>query len=148
MSPKKNSRNFTLNDTHAQLLKNQIFTEISPGSIVKDFNTFLDYIQSTKVEATPSNDLVNQKHLEPLNQRMTNPRHIKMNRPTFHSYPNLEGLYLLLRSTGIIKIVSSQKEKVIKPNEEVLNVWRTLNSTEQYFSLFTTWLFRSEGQRY
>jgi hypothetical protein len=96
------------------------------------------------VEATPSNDVVNQKHLEPLNQKMTNPIQIINNRPTFHSYPNLEGLYLLLRSTGIIKIVGSQKEKVIKVNEEVLNVWRTLNTTEQYFSLFTTWLFRSE----
>ncbi len=146
MSPQKSFKKFNLNDSDAQLLKNQIITPISPGSIVKDFNSLLDYIQATRVELTASNNHFTQKHFEPMNQSLINPIQIKITRPRLRTYANLEGYYLLLRSTGIVKIVNSKKEKILQLNDKIFDGWQSLNPTEQYFSLFVTWLYRSEPQ--
>ena len=79
-----------------QLLRNTSIDERNPGSILRDFAAFLTLIDEGGVPLTATH-LLPQKVLAPLNECLTTPVALALQRPTLKSYPPLEGLFLLAR---------------------------------------------------
>ncbi|UCH95446.1 MAG: hypothetical protein JSV88_00995 [Candidatus Aminicenantes bacterium] len=130
-----------LNKKTVDLLKNQIITDTSPGTIVKDFNILLDFIASQKVQVTPEINLLGMKYLFTLNEKLSKPVKVSLKRPQQHAFPNINGLYLLLRASGFGKIIKEGSKNYLILDNKMINNWKHLNHTEQYFSLMKIWLF-------
>ncbi|MEH2297782.1 MAG: hypothetical protein V7K88_01595 [Nostoc sp.] len=58
----------------------------------------------------------------------------------YYSYPYINGLHLLLRSSGTAKIRSQGKKQVLILDAATLESWSNLNLTERYFNLLEAWL--------
>jgi hypothetical protein len=71
---------------------------------------------------------------------VSRPIEIDLKRPLQKSYPHINGLYLLLRATGLGIIEGTGRKKHIVPDEAVLESWHGLNQTEKYFTLFEVWI--------
>ncbi len=126
------------------ILKNQIIDESSPGTILRDFNSLLDYIESNTIEATKSKYHFSMKHLRPINEQFTHPIKIGINRPQQQAFPNIGGLYLLLRSIELLDIKRAGKKNILILDKKILQSWNSLNPTERYFTLLEAWLLRGD----
>ena len=131
---------------HQTILRQQTITEDSPGTILKDFARLLDFIGSEGIPVSGKNDLLPMKRLAELNAQLTHPIELDLKRPQQRSYPNISGLYLLLRASGLGIISRINNSNVLALDDAVLNSWRQLNPTERYFTLFETWLLRGDPQ--
>jgi hypothetical protein len=80
------------------------------------------------------------KVLSELNSRLSHPIETKLKRPVQKSYPYINGLYLLLRSSGIAQIRSLGKKQILVLDADTLESWSNLNLTERYFNLLEAWL--------
>ncbi|MBC8180823.1 hypothetical protein H8E88_06835 [candidate division KSB1 bacterium] len=137
------SKKVIFTELDKQILKETEINESGPGTILKDFNSLLNYLKFNKVEATKSNSFFALKHLNPINEQLSNPLRIGLDRPQQRSLPNISGLYLLLRTLGIVKLCPSGKKLFFQLNELVLYLWKNLNNTERYFTLLEGWLLKS-----
>ncbi len=133
-----------LDENIVKLLKGQVITDTCPGTIVKDFNILLDFIGSQKIEVTSKINLLAGKYLSTLNEKLSKHVKVSMKRPHQHAFPNINGLYLLLRASGFGKITKEGSKSYIVPDNKMINTWKSLNHTEQYFSLMKTWLIYSD----
>ena len=84
--------------------------------------------------------------LAELNARLSKPLRILLRRPQQKSYPHINGLYLLLRASGLSLIEVKGKQPLLALDGEALASWRGLNATERYFTLLEAWLLRGEGE--
>ncbi len=128
------------------VLQQQQITETQPGSILKDFQTLLDFIGDEGIGVSGKYCLIPLKLLSDLNQRLSIPIELDLKRPTQKSYSPINGLYLLLRASGIGQIVNRGKKKVLSLQPELLKSWRSLNPTERYCTLLEAWLIRGHGE--
>lgn len=87
--------------------------------------------------------LLSMKLVPALNEQMTRPLEVRLQRPQLKSFPHLNGLYLLLRGSGLARLETVGKQRLLRLDEEALGAWRQLNPTEQYFNLLETWLWRA-----
>ena len=141
---KKIKATLPLDQIHS--LKNQTFTDSEPGTLLKDFSTLLDFIGPTGIPVSGKNHLIAIKLLPQLNQLMTNPLDAKLKRPQQKSFPHINGLYLLLRASGLTQIVQEKKEVKLLLDNRVLADWNSLNPTERYFALFHAWWLRGSTE--
>ncbi len=79
--------------------------------------------------------------LAELNARLTPPVELDQTRPLLRDYPNIAGLFVLLRVMGLV-VVDGKRLRI---EAAALAVWRGLNPVEQYFSLLEAWLFRGDA---
>ena len=77
---------------------------------------------------------------------MSNPLDIKLKRPQQKSFPHINGLYLLLRASGLSEIVIEKKEAKLILDDQVLADWHSMNSTERYFALLQAWWYRGNPE--
>jgi hypothetical protein len=112
-----------------------------PGTILSDWQTMLDYIGSDGIEVSKKQGYFRMKVLAEINQKLTHPILIDLKRPQQKSYPYIHGLYLLLRTSGITRIIHQGSKAKIVINADVLKSWQRLNPTEQYLILLEIWLF-------
>ncbi len=112
-------------------------------TIIENINRIINHIQNNKILATKGKRHFGLKHIKEINNILVNPLDIISTRPTQKSYPNINGLYLILRAMGIIQFKFSKKEIVMQIDKELLKNWQSLNETEQYFMLLEFWLFHS-----
>jgi len=132
---------------HQQILYNQIIDEQQPGTILRDFGVLLNFVREhAPLKVTSTNRLLPMKMLPQLNAAMTHPIKLDFKRPQHKSYPNILGLYLLLRATGLGVIEGSEAKQRLVIDEEILLSWNSLNPTEQYFMLLETALLRAEPE--
>ncbi len=143
MNSKKHSKPIVFTEFDSQILKEAVISENTPGTILNDFDFLLDYIKSNKIEATKSRSHFSMKHLKPINERLAAPLKIGLNRPQQKAFPNISGLYLLLRTMGIVKLHPSHQKEIFQLNEPIFQSWNELNNTERYFTLLESWLLRS-----
>ena len=127
-------------------LKNQKFSDNEPGTLLKDFASLLDFIGSSGIPVSNKNHLVAIKLLPQLNQLMSHPLNVTLTRPQQKSYPQINGLYLLLRASGLATIVSEKKETKLLLNNKILASWNSMNPTERYFALFHAWWHRGSDE--
>ena len=86
--------------------------------------------------------------LRELNQRLTHPVELDLKRPVQKSFPPLNGLYLLLRTTGLGQITEKGKKHFLSLNPSVLQSWNTLNITEKYCTLLEAWLIHATEEAF
>jgi hypothetical protein len=118
--------------------------EESPGTILRDFNTLVIFIGSKGVPVTGQYHLLPLRVLPDLNAQMTFPIQLGLNRPQQKSYPHLNGLFLLLRGTGLTRLETGGSKSRLVLDEAVLSSWAGLTLIEQYFTLLESWLLRAD----
>lgn len=126
------------------LLDTQISLD-TPGTILRDFNTVLEFIGTDGIETSGKFHLIPMKRLGELNGRLCHPIRIALKRPIQKSYPSIQGLYLLLRGSGLATLVQKGKKIFLTVDAESREAWRDLNPSEQYFTLLETWLFAMDS---
>lgn len=135
-----------LSETDQQVLRDQTITATSPGTILQDFQTLLDLAASEGIPVSGKLQHFALKALPDLNQRLRQPITLDMQRPQQKSYPNLHGLYLLLRATGLTTIATQGKQMLLVTNPAIYTSWQALTPTEQYLSLLEVWFLRSHPE--
>lgn len=140
------NKNQHLSPEDARIIKNQAFSDTQPGSLLKDFQALLDFIGSDGVEVTKTTQHIGMKYLFELNERMTRPAKTELKRPQQKAFPNLHGLYLILRVSGLARLVRDKNKTLLKLDPEVLASWQKLNAVERYFSLLFCWIVRGDEE--
>lgn len=125
----------SLSENLAQYLKQETITETSQGKIIKDIEFLVNFLQANEVKVSQNNYFFGLKYLPEINQALSYPIETNLKRPVQKSYPYIDGLYLILRGSGLGQIVSKGKSHYFKINEDILSQWQQLNLTEKYFSL-------------
>lgn len=64
-----------------------------------------------------------------------------LKRPLLRDYPNLAGLFILLR---VMELLQVQGNRLV-PCVSAAQFWRSLNPTEQYFALLEALLFQAQS---
>lgn len=128
-----------------RLLKDLIIDETGPGTVLHDVEAFLSFLRERPAGATGSFQMP-LRLLPEINMRLAQPLQLGLKRPMQKSYPHINGLYLLLRASGLVRIGGSSRKPTIVVDEEVSTSWQALNPTERYFTLFETWLLRAREQ--
>lgn len=126
-------------------LKSQEILEDSHGSILRDFGTILDFV-GEGIQVSGKQNLFSRKSLIELNTRLTQPLKITLKQPVQKSFPHLNGLYLLLRASGISIIHQKKNKPYLCLEPEILASWNELNPTEKYFTLLETWWCWSDDE--
>lgn len=129
-----------------EILKKQQFGDTKPGTLLKDFNSLLEFIGKTGIAVSEKNQLFAQNTLAELNRLLTHPLEMKLKRPVQKSFPHINGLYLLLRSSGLSYIVPDGKKTKLMLYEDVLADWKKLTPAECYFSLLQAFYYRADGE--
>lgn len=140
------STRYKLTPEQRKMLSAQTIDENSPGSILRDFETLLDFIGPEGVEVGGKHQLLPLKRLGEINARLSRPIELDLKRPVQKSYPHINGLYLLLRASGLARVESSGKKQRLVMDPEALRSWQTLNPTERYFTLLETWMLRANAE--
>ncbi|MES0336006.1 MAG: hypothetical protein SFH39_06555 [Candidatus Magnetobacterium sp. LHC-1] len=129
-----------------QILSNQTIDMDQPGTILRDFGIFLSYIGEGGVPASKNHALLHLSCLGELNSKLTRPIKIALKRPLQVSYPHINVLYVLAKTTGIINLLNAGKQKRLVLDDEVMQSWERLNPTECYFTLLDACLFRIDSR--
>jgi hypothetical protein len=124
-----------------QALQNPIF-----GSILNDLEVFLQFIEKHHLNVTGNKGLLPNTAIPALNSLMSKPLSLKLKREQQTSYPQINGLYLLARASGLLEIKANKSKRHLAINETLRNAWKELNDTEKYFNLMQTWFFRSDDR--
>jgi hypothetical protein len=125
-----------------RLLETQDFEQQAPGTVVQDFETLLSLMGDQGLPVTPSHRFAI-KSLETINRSLTHPLDLGLKRAVQKSYPHINGLYLLLRATGLALIDAKLKKPRIKLDSQLMEAWRSLNAAERYFALLKAWWGRA-----
>ena len=133
-----------LSDMSTQLLSQQVFTTDQPNAIVKDFETFIEFLKLHKVEVSANQNAIAPKYLADLNKRLSHPIKVDFQRHNQKSYPYIHGLYLLLRGSAIVQVQLDKKKNILQIDSQILQSWQELNDTEKYFNLLVTWIFYAD----
>jgi Plasmid pRiA4b ORF-3-like protein len=139
-------KEFKLTGDLEQVLRDQIITEDQPGTILRDFRTLLDFVGPEGLEAGGKHHLLPMKFIGELDLRLSRPLRLELKRPQLRSHPYLQGLYLLLRASGLSRIVGAGTKSRLVLDPEMLGQWDRLNPTEQYFNLMEAWLRFGTGE--
>ncbi|MTW22570.1 IS1096 element passenger TnpR family protein [Allochromatium palmeri] len=118
------------------------FERQPPGTILRDFDALLDLIGDQGLPLTPGH-LFAMKTLETINQRLAHPLELGLKRAMQKSYPHINGLYLVLRASGLARIDMASKKPRLHLDPVVLASWSALNGAERYFALLKAWWGRS-----
>lgn len=135
-----------LSAKHQQALRGQTISEDGPGSVLRDFETLFDFVGEREIQVSGRHQLLPMGALADLNARLSKPLRLGLSRPQQKSYPHINGLYLLLRASGLSLIEVDGRRSILSLDREALASWRGLNPTERYFTLLESWLVRGEGE--
>lgn len=123
-----------------QFLQQQTITENSPGTILTDWQTLLNFIGDEGIEVGEKKGYFSMKTLSEINSRLSRPIEIDLKRPQQKSYPYIHGLYLILRFSGLAYLIFERKKSKIIIDKKLLQSWEQLNQTERYFILLEIWM--------
>ncbi len=135
-----------LPDDWERILRSQVIDQTHPGSILADFGAFLDFIGPKGIEVSKKNNVLSGDSLASLNAGLSRPLDIRLKRPRQRSYPNINGLYLLLRASGFAYPEQRDGKLLMTLDEAAMQSWEKSNFTERYFTLFESWLVRGHPQ--
>lgn len=127
-------------------LTSQSIHEVGPGTILADFEVLLGFVEGG-LRSTGKHHLLPMDKLAQLDERMTRPLRPKLKRPQQRSFPHLNGLYLLLRSTQLgLAIGQGKTTGQLTLDAAMHKQWLQLNATERYFNLLEAWLRRGHWE--
>jgi len=127
-------------------LASQTIDETGPGSILKDFDTLLGFVESG-LRSTGKYHLLPMARLFELDELMTRPLRPRLKRPQQKSFPHLNGLYMLLRATQLgVPEGHGKGSGQLTLDSAMHEQWLQLNATERYFNLLEAWLRRGSWE--
>lgn len=124
----------------------QTIDENQPSTILRDFEIFLNFVAANNLEASGKNELLPLKSLRQLNDSLTKPFQIALQRPVQKSFANINGLFLLARASGLLILQKDDKTAKFVIDREALKIWQSLNPSERYFTLVETWIVRGSAE--
>src|SRR2546425_10611757 len=95
----------SLTKDQEQVLREQVIDADQPGAVLRDFRTLLDYVGSQEVPVKGKSNLLPIQAIGELDQRLSRPLRLELQRPQLKSHPYLQGLHLLLRASGLSRVV-------------------------------------------
>lgn len=113
------------------------FTETQPTPLVKDFDSFLQYIQQNLFPLSKGLGQIPFKHLVALNQMMTHPNTENTPRTPQKCYPQLDLYYHLALAGNLLKKTPQKSSTVLQPTDRI-DIYRSLSAAEKYFFLLET----------
>jgi len=131
-----------LTDGHQQTLRTLKVGEDGPGTVLRDFQMLLSFVQERELPVSKTYQLLPLKVLPEINAHLAYPIALGLERPQLKSYPHIQGLYLLLRASGLGCIRGTPAKPVLAIDKAICDSWNGLNPTERYFTLLETWLLR------
>ena len=138
--------NLALSLVHQRALHNQIIGESESGAVLQDFTSLLDFVRTREIVVSGKNQLLPMSLLAELNSRLSRTNQVSLQRPQQKSYPYINGLYLLLRASGLSLVEHRGNKQFLLLDEDALLSWNRLNLTERYFMLLGAWLIRARGE--
>ena len=124
-----------------QLLTQQQIAPGNPGTILTDVNTLLEFVGPDGLVTKSKNASLPADRLPELNLLVSHPIELTLQRALLRDYPNLAGIFILLRVMDMLQI--NGHRLVVCP--AALKFWRELNSSEQYFALLEALLFQAQS---
>jgi hypothetical protein len=125
------------------VLRSQLIDALHPGPLLHDFNLLVDHVGEEGVKAGGKYNLLPIESVIALDPQLARPLCLDLQRPQLRSHPYLQGLHLLLRSSGLSRVEGKGKTARLVIDAAALASWRALNPTEQYFALLEAWLYVS-----
>ncbi|MFI5377898.1 MAG: hypothetical protein ACHRHE_01210 [Tepidisphaerales bacterium] len=129
-----------------QLLQSQLSDTTQPGTILRDFQAMLDFIGPEGLPVASKHRLFPMKEVPRLNERLGNPLQLQLERPQLRSYPNVAGLYMILRASGLGVVRGAGEKARLMIEPAMLERWNRLRPLERYLNLFAAWTLRSSGE--
>ena len=123
------------------LLQNLKIDDTQPGTLLHDFQIMLDVFHSKEQKLTATQQIP-LSVIREINPRLKNPMDVRLKRSQQNSYPRIEGLYLLLRASGLTSLRTKGKTARLIFDEEWLEQWNQFNPTEKYCHLLESWIIR------
>jgi hypothetical protein len=127
------------------LHETEIDYERGPGTILRDFDAFLNYLSERRLRVTDKHQLPLQA-LPEINARLVQPIEQRLKRPKQKSFPPVHGLYLIVRASGLTFVDNSGSKPCLLIDEEVQQAWQRLNPAEQYGNLLASWLLHGKPE--
>jgi hypothetical protein len=128
--------------TRSSIFASQSIDEHGPGSILRDFEVLLGFVEQG-VPSAGKYHLLPMARLFELDQRIAKPLRPRLRRPQQKSFPHLNGLYLLLRATRLgVPEGHGKASGRLTLDAAMHQQWLQLNPTERYFNLLEAWLRR------
>ena len=90
-----------LSPVHQRALHHQTIGENEPGAVLRDFASLLDFVGAREIAVSGKHQLLPMSLLAELNSRLSRTNQVGLQRPQQKSYPYINGLYLLLRASGL-----------------------------------------------
>jgi len=132
--------------TLQKIFKQELRSDDGAGSVIRDFETLLDFIGPDGLVVSGQNHWLPLRRLPDLNARLTRPIQLDLKRPQQISYPSINGFYLLARATGLVYIDQTGSKPTIRLDLPALQSWAGLNPSEKYFTLLESWLVRGDPE--
>ena len=123
-----------------QILKKTTF-DPEQQLVLADFATLLAFVHDRQPGVSKTGQLP-LTVLNDINTRLKRGVSLNLKRPLQKSFPHINGLYLLLRASGLTFIGGSGKKLQMLVDEPLYEAWQQLNPVEQYGNLLETWLLR------
>lgn len=146
--PRPENKRFQVLDATPMPIKvfeTQDFEQRAPGTILQDFEALLGLMGDQGLPVTPAH-LLALSCLETINRSLTHPLELRLKRAVQKSYPYINGLYLLLRASGLTLIDTQSRKPRLQLDPVVLASWSSLNGAERYFALLKAWWGRSREE--
>jgi len=115
---------------HKKILRDLIIDEDHPGTILRDFDAVLELFHAEKSTLTPALQLPLQM-IATINDRLAHPLRLGLKRVSQKSYPHIQGLYLLIRASGMAVVDESGKKPVLTVDEDLYQQWERLNPADR-----------------
>ncbi len=135
-----------LSPVHQRILHHRAISEHEPGAVLRDLAALLDFVEGREIVVSGKHQLLPMSLLAELNSRLSRTNQVSLRRPQQKSYPYINGLYLLLRASGLSLVEQRGNKQFLLLDEDALRSWHGLNLTERYFTLLGAWLIRGRGE--
>jgi Plasmid pRiA4b ORF-3-like protein len=123
-----------------QVLQAQEISTTAPGTILGDVQTMIDLIGATGLPTQSKHGSLPNAALAEMNRRLSAPIEVPLSRPLLRDYPNIAGVYVLLR---VMDLARNDRARLCL-NPQALSYWNDLNPAEKYFALLEAWLLFAE----
>ena len=138
-------KKYKLTSAQKEVLRTTAITDTSPGLILHDFQVALDFVAETRPALTKKH-ILSLKALGPLNERLSRRIEHGLSRPQQKSFPHINGLFLLLRASGLTRVNATGRSPVLEIDPFAVESWRGLNVEDRYFALLESWLLRGDSE--
>lgn len=142
---RQSRRQTRLTPQQEQLLRSTTIGERRPGSLLRDFEALLNFIEETSPQLTGMN-LLTMRALNAFNPLLTRPIQHGLSRPQQKLFPPINGLFWLVRAVGLTQVDATGKKPVLLVDQGARRSWQALNPTERYCILLETWLLRAQPE--